>query len=118
MRHHGCAECDQRQHDPGLAAITAENPALSREIAGGQEYQIGYFILKPDGTQLYDSGRVSIGSAAGNQFKINVPSVPAGEDVKVAVQFFRVDKNNPDAGSGVIKDDEARELEQLVSISK
>lgn len=99
------------------AGITSEQTALAQGKNDGYLYQIGYFILKPDGTQLYDSGRQTITDAE-IKYDIQSAGLPAGEEVKIAVQIFKVKADAIDARSYEISDDEARELEQLISVSR
>ena len=74
--------------------------------------------MKPDGTELYDSGRQTISSTSENKFDIRAGNASAGEDVKVAVQLFKVKADAPDVQSFELNDAERLELEQLISISK
>lgn len=100
------------------AQITPDKSALTAGMSDGYLYQIGYFILKPDGTELYDSGRQTISSASENKFNINTDKVSTGENVKIAVQLFKVNKDAQNVQSFELSDAERLELEQLISITK
>lgn len=100
------------------AQITPDKSVLTAGMSDGYLYQIGYFIMKPDGTELYDSGRQTISSTSENKFDIRTGNASAGEDVKVAVQLFKVKADAPDVQSFELNDAERLELEQLISISK
>ena len=100
--------------------ITPEKyPTLSNWIQQGGGYEIGYFITDKDGKILEDSGGKPLTEATQN-FDIDVKGITKGENVQVAIQFFKMKKSgeeNHNEGSTTMTEAEARELEKLFKIT-
>ncbi len=96
--------------------ITDRYPTLKKWMEN-HGYEIGYFITDKDGKILKDSGGQYISGTSATEFKLSADGIADGQDVKIAIQFFKMkDGTDHEAGSTKMTDAEARELERIFSI--
>lgn len=98
-------------------AITDQYAALNTWLSQGGGYEIGYFITDSNGKILLDSGGIYLKKDTPLNFDILTDKAPAGTEVKIAVQFFKM-KSGTDHGQGSVKltEQEARELERIFRV--
>ncbi len=97
-----------------VSKIDANSPALKKVYDEGGAIEIGYFIVDSDNKILYDSGGKTVSLTNDVSYEIKTDKVAIGQDVKVAVQFFKIkDRNNRNKGSVAISAQESAELEAL-----
>ena len=94
--------------------ITEEQyPTLYKWLSQGGGYEIGYFITDTNGKILVDSGAKYLKTTK-QSFDISTNKVDDGEDVQVAIQFFKMKSGtNHSQGSVKMTEEEARELEKI-----
>ena len=97
--------------------ISDRYPALKKWIDQGGGYEIGYFITDSNGKILKDSGGQYLSDKGATEFEIATDGVADGQDVKIAIQFFKMKSaTDHEAGSVKMTEAEARELERMFSI--
>lgn len=100
-----------------VEGISDRYPTLKKWLDQGGGYEIGYFITDKNGTILYNSGGQYLKSDMSLNFDIDVEQIGKGEDVNVAIQFFKMKNgSNHEAGSEKMTEQEARELERIFSL--
>ena len=119
-------------------AIDDNSPNLKQGMSEGYQYHVGFFICDGDNTMIVDSGRLPITnnveehSLNVNYYKDNniqaqhennkaynydyKGNISEGTPIKVAIQIFKVNSNGTKAVQ--ISDAEAKELENIIYISK
>lgn len=81
------------------------------------KYEIGYFLVDKNNNILYDSGAKIL--AGGNSYSLSTNKKNAGEDVDVAIQFFKyADPTDRSKGFVQISQEEAAALANLVQIEQ
>lgn len=97
--------------------ITEEYPKLNAWLNRGGGYEIGYFITDSEGKILENSGGKYLKNDASLNFDIITDQVASGTDVKIAVQFFKMNSGT-DRSQGSVKmtEEEARELERIFKV--
>lgn len=100
-------------------SISDRYPALKKWLDQGGGYEIGYFITDKNGKILVDSGGQYIKAGEKLNFDISTDKISDGEDVNIAIQFFKMNSNTEhSSGSSKMTEQEARELEKIFSIRK
>ena len=98
--------------------ITDKYPTLKKWIDSGGGYEIGIFIVDSDGKELADTGGQYISAENATEYKVATDKADDGADVKLAIQFFKMNSGtNHGAGSVKMTEQEARELEQIFTIT-
>ncbi len=99
--------------------ITQEDfPELYEWTAGEGGFQIGIATLDANGMELADTGGQWIFPDEERSFTIKVNGLAEGENVQLAIQFFKMkDKDRPGDGSVAMTQAEARELENIFTIT-
>ncbi len=100
---------------------------------GAYRFEIGYFITKPDGKVIVDSGYIVLDNSekklqittdenklkaqGSNDYSVKTVSVTDGENCKVCIQLFKVKMDGGNRmGSEKLSDEEAAELTKLISL--
>ena len=96
--------------------ITDRYPALKKWLEQGKGYEIGYFITDKDGKILKNSGGIYLTADKELVLDLDVNNVAKGQDVNIAIQFFKMKSTNHWDGSDKMTEAEARELERMFSI--
>ena len=100
---------------------------LLNQMQAGYNYEIGYFITKPDGTIIVDHGYTTLNHEGAvltistnqkdkgtNGSNYNV-TYTDGEACKVSIQFFKIKPGGHSSGSTEMSSEEAAELSRLIS---
>lgn len=107
--------------------ITADKyPNLANWIKGGGGYEIGIIMTDTNGKVLADTDGRYIGKGK-TEFEIKIDTFEAanrrvttfenGADVKIAIQFFKMNSgSNHNMGSTKMTDEEAAELERIFTV--
>lgn len=96
--------------------ITDRYPALKKWLEQGKGYEIGYFITDKDGKILKNSGGIYLTADEELILDLDVDNVAKGQDVNIAIQFFKMKSTDHWKGSDKMTEAEARELERMFSI--
>lgn len=97
--------------------ITDNYPNLKKWLNTGGGYEIGVFIADTEGRVLYDTGGQYLSADSTREFEIATTAAAENENVKVAIQFFKMRSGtNHGRGSVELTEAEARELEKIFSI--
>lgn len=97
--------------------ISDRYPALKKWLDGGGGYEIGYFITNKEGNILYDSRGQYIKEGSNLTFNIETDEANEGQEVNIAIQFFKMKSSNHYDGSEKMTEEEARELERIFTIT-
>ena len=98
--------------------ISDKYPALKACMDSGGYYEIGIFTTDKNGKILADTGGQPIFDDEVQTFEISTENAEVGADVNVAIQFFKfTDRNNRNRTCTEITEAEARELENIFTIT-
>ena len=101
--------------------VDASSSVSSVLDTGNFKYTVGYFVVDPNRTDdngnnviLFDSGEKNI-LAGGSAFQLTGHKIEKGQELKVAVQFFKKNQSNKTVD---LTQEEADALMSLISITK
>ncbi len=125
---------DKKINDGQTFTVGALSDPLKQATKNGTyQFELGYFITKPDGTIIVNSGYIVLGeqertlnittdttaleNQGSNGYSFGNTDVTAGDDCKVCIQLFKVKlENGKRTGSIQLSDIEDRELSDLIKI--